>query len=113
MTDVDTSPAERLARLRSNALAELELAADTAALEHWRISHLGRRSALSTVLSGLGTLSPDERKTVGSAANSVKRDLEEAYTAREHAIRDREVAAALERERVDVTLPGRPPALGA
>ena len=56
MTDVDASPVERLAHVRSSALAELDRAADATALEQWRITHLGRRSELSTVLSGLGKL---------------------------------------------------------
>src|SRR5207302_10541136 len=73
----------------------------------------GRKSALSDLLGGMGRLAPEERRAVGSAANLVKRALEQAFAERESVVRQRELAQALERERIDVTLPGRPPALGA
>jgi phenylalanyl-tRNA synthetase alpha chain len=117
MTDTDTSPGtdwrERLDTLQSAALSQLEQAVDAAALEQWRISHLGRKSALSDLLGGLGKLSVDERRAVGSAANDIKRALEQAFVERESVIRARELTQALDRERIDVTLPGRPAALGA
>jgi phenylalanyl-tRNA synthetase alpha chain len=117
MTDTDASPATdwqaRLDDLRASAVGDLDRAGDAAALELWRVKHLGRKSALSDLLSGMGKLSPDERRVVGSTANLVKRDLEQAFAGREGTIRQRELAATLERERLDVTLPGRPPSIGA
>jgi phenylalanyl-tRNA synthetase alpha chain len=117
MTGTDASPGTdwrgRLDALQSTALTELEQTADAGGLEQWRITHLGRKSALSDLLGGLGKLSIDERRAVGSAANEVKRSLEGAFTEREASVRARELSQALERERIDVTLPGRPPALGA
>ena len=117
MTETDASPGTdwrgRLDRLQSTALSQLKQAADASGLEQWRITHLGRKSALSDLMGGLGKLGVDERRAVGAAANEVKRALEQAYMAREGAVRQRELSQALERERIDVTLPGRPPALGA
>jgi phenylalanyl-tRNA synthetase alpha chain len=117
MTDIDTGTGAdwqgRLDELRSTALGALDGTADAAALEQWRITHLGRKSALSDLLGGMGKLGPDDRRSVGSAANVVKRDLEQAFSEREAIVRRRELAEALERERLDVTLPGRPPSLGA
>jgi len=117
MTDTDASPAtdwqRRLDDLRSTAIGELDKAGDAAALEQWRITHLGRKSALSDLMGGMGKLAPDDRRAVGSAANDVKRDMEQAFSTREGQIRQRELADALQRERIDVTLPGRPPGLGA
>jgi phenylalanyl-tRNA synthetase alpha chain len=118
MTDTEASPVasdwqHRLDHLRSTAVIALESTDSAAALEQWRVTHLGRKSTLSDLLSGMGKLAPADRKFVGSAANVVKHDLEQAYSAREDVIRGRELAQNLERERVDVTLPGRPPNLGA
>ena len=116
MTETDASTGSELRRrldaVQASALSQLDMAADAAALEQWRITHLGRKSALSDVLGGMGKLSPDDRREVGSAANEVKRSLEQAFTARESAIRARELSGALERERIDVTLPGRLPEIG-
>jgi phenylalanyl-tRNA synthetase alpha chain len=117
MTETDASPGTdwrgRLDTLQSLALNQLEQAVDAGGLEQWRITHLGRKSALSDLLGGLGKLGPDERRAVGSAANEVKRTLEQAFAEREGDVRARELTQALERERIDVTLPGRPPDVGA
>jgi phenylalanyl-tRNA synthetase alpha chain len=117
MTDTEASPAadwqRRLDELRSTAVDALGGAGDAAALEQWRVTHLGRKSALSDLLGGMGKLPPDERRIVGSGANLVKRDLEQAFAERESIVRQRELSAKLERERIDVTLPGRPPGVGA
>src|SRR5437899_765307 len=104
---------EQLEQLQRDALAALEQAADASALEQWRTTHLGRRSRLSELLGGLGKLPPEERASVGQAANRVKKVLEEAFAGREATIRERELVAALERDRLDVTLPGRPAGVGA
>ncbi len=101
MTETDASPGtdwrHRLEALQSTALDQLESAREAAALERWRTTHLGRKSALSDLMGGLGKLSPDERRTVGGAANEVKRALEDAFAARESAVRAREMTQALER----------------
>ncbi|MBV9357159.1 MAG: phenylalanine--tRNA ligase subunit alpha [Chloroflexi bacterium] len=107
------SPIERLEELRRAALAQLEAADDTPALEQWHGLQLGRRSPLSEMMSGLGRLPKEERASVGQAANAVKQSLEAAYAARQSTVRARELGQALEREGIDVTLPGRRPSVGA
>ncbi|HEV7666575.1 MAG TPA: phenylalanine--tRNA ligase subunit alpha [Chloroflexota bacterium] len=114
-TDANTSTdwQQRLDEIGSRAMAELAGASDAATLEQWRVTHLGRKSALSDLMGGMGKLAPDERKIVGSTANLAKRDLEQAFVTRESDVRQRDLSASLEREQIDVTLPGRPPSMGA
>jgi phenylalanyl-tRNA synthetase alpha chain len=102
----------RLAALRERALAAVAAAPTTDALEQVRIEYLGRRGALNEVLRGLGSLPADQRPAAGQAANALKEALERALAERGAALKAAELAAALEAERIDVTLPGRPPALG-
>jgi phenylalanyl-tRNA synthetase alpha chain len=104
---------QQLESVEHAALAELEQASDASALERWRTTHLGRRSGLSDLLGGLGKLPKDERAAVGQAANRVKRALENAHSGREATLRKRELGVALERERLDVSLPGRWPGVGS
>src|SRR5918911_1286855 len=103
---------EKLAELQSRALAELERVGDLEALEDWRVQFLGGRGALRELQRGLGGPPPAERPAVGHAFNETKNRLEAAFAERQAALD----AAALERElvaqRVDVTLPGRPPGVG-
>ena len=103
---------EQLNTLEREALAALETASDSQALEQWRVTHLGRSSALSNALSDLGKLSKEQRPVVGKRGNDVKRTLETAYEAKTEAIRRAELEHAMTAGAVDVTLPGRPVARG-
>jgi phenylalanyl-tRNA synthetase alpha chain len=99
---------EALTALRARALAELDTIGTSEALEEWRTRYLGReRGELTAVLKGLGKLPPEQRKAIGQAANTVKVVLERQLEERAKTLHAAATAAALERERIDVTLPGR------
>jgi phenylalanyl-tRNA synthetase alpha chain len=92
--------------LRSRALTELSQAEDGATLDQWRIAYLGRQGAVTQVLRGLGELPPEERRTLGAAANALRGDLETALESRRGEVGRAEIAK-LEADAIDVTLPGR------
>jgi len=98
--------------LREQALAELASASAGDAVEQWRITYLGRRGALAEITRGLGGLTSEQRRTAGQAANEAMNALEGALEAHQSAARAQALTAALEAERIDVTLPGRPAVRG-
>lgn len=98
--------------LREQGLRELSAISDPQALERWRVGYLGRRGALTDALRGLSRLPAEERPAAGQAANDAKRALEAALAEREGALREQALSRDLEEERLDVTMPGRPPARG-
>jgi phenylalanyl-tRNA synthetase alpha chain len=99
---------EKLKEIEQTALAALEKVTEEAGLEAWRVSFLGRSSPLMQVFSSLGALPREERPAVGQKANEVKKALEAAFAARSEALRQAALERALNQERLDVTLPGRP-----
>jgi phenylalanyl-tRNA synthetase alpha chain len=98
---------EKLKEIEQNALSALESVKDQAALEAWRVAHLGRSSPVMGVFSRLGQLSKEERPAVGQTANKVKMALEAAYAERTEVVKAAMLAKSLEEEQLDVTLPGR------
>ncbi len=85
-------------------LKEIPLA-DERRLQELRTELLGRKAgALTEILKGLASLEPETRKSVGAAANALKRDLEAAFAARERALK----GAAAQPSGVDLTMPARP-----
>lgn len=94
--------------VKSRALTDLDSADSLERLEELRIAYLGRRGALTQVLRGLGSLPPEERRKTGAEANEAKRLLEERFSQTEQALKDSEVSGLLERDSIDVTLPGWP-----
>ena len=103
---------EELERLREAAEAELETVADTAELEAWRVTYLGKRGAVTQALRGLGKLPPEERPAAGQAANRLRVALEEAFAVRQEVLSHTALAADLAHDAIDVRLPGRPQSLG-
>ena len=103
---------DKLNEIEGTGLEAIQEVQDEAGLEAWRVTHLGRSSALMQVFSGLGELSKEERPLVGQRANEVKKALEAVFTARSGELRQQELKRSLEQERLDVTLPGRNIPLG-
>ncbi|MGQ9683908.1 MAG: phenylalanine--tRNA ligase subunit alpha [Anaerolineae bacterium] len=103
---------DQLRDMEQRALAALEQIQDLQGLEAWRVAYLGKKGELSQVLRGLGNLPPEERPRAGQAANETKERLEAAFQGRQQALQQQATQQAFAAERVDVTLPGRPPAVG-
>jgi phenylalanyl-tRNA synthetase alpha chain len=98
---------ENLNEIEQTGLDALASIQDEAALEKWRVTHLGRSSSLMQVFSSLGTLSKEERPAVGQAANQVKLALEAALAVKTDALKRSTLERSLSEEKLDVTLPGR------
>jgi phenylalanyl-tRNA synthetase alpha chain len=82
-------------------------------LERAQTSVMGRKSTFGEVQRSLGQLDEAERRDVGRRANEVRTELQAALDARREALQATERTAQLERDRVDVTLPGRRPRPGS
>lgn len=101
-----------LERIEKSALSDLEMVDDEPGLEQWRVTHLGRSSALMGIFDQMSRIPKEERPAVGRRANQVKRTLEAALEKRSTALEQAALARSLTAERLDVTLPGRPLPLG-
>jgi phenylalanyl-tRNA synthetase alpha chain len=98
---------EELEKLREESLAFLSQVSTEKEVSELRVRILGRKGSLTQLLKRLGTLSEEDRREIGRKANQVKDDLETRIEETLSLIREREKRDALEREKVDVTLPGR------
>jgi phenylalanyl-tRNA synthetase alpha chain len=104
---------DRINEILTEATAIVEAAHDTPALEAARIRYLGRKAELPNLLRGVAQLPPEQRGPTGKAANRARQQLERAIAEREAALAAQELEQRLERDRVDITLPGDPlPAIG-
>src|SRR5918998_2532857 len=100
---------ERIAELRAEAEAAIAAASTSAELEELRVRHLGRKAELPNILRGIATLPPEQRGPTGKAANQARQALEALIAQRAEELAGGELEAQLERDVVDVTLPGAPP----
>ena len=103
---------EQLANIRAQALAALDGAQDSAALDALRVKYLGKKGELTAVLKQMGKLSPEERPAMGALANEVRAALENALDRRSQQLEEQALERRLADEKVDVTIPGTAVHLG-
>ena len=101
-----------LAALRAEYLARIQ-AADDAALEAVRIDALGKQGKISALMKQLGAMSPSERQVMGPALNGLRDCVQEAIAARRGDLAEAALAAQLEAERQDASLPAWPSRIGS
>jgi len=100
--------AEKFAEVRARFDAQAQRPMDSQNWEKLRQSWLGRKSGLLTAITEnwLKSAQPELKRAVGQELNKFKAHLEETLEARRVAIESGSAAAALARERLDLSLPG-------
>jgi len=94
--------------LKNELLTLVNDAPNLAALDEVRVAALGKKGRITAMMKDLGGLSPDERRERGAALNALKDEISFALDARKAELGRAQLAARLEAERIDVTLPVRP-----
>ena len=104
---------EQIKELRQEALAALTSAVDLVQLNERKVLYLGKKGKLTALLRGMGNIPAEERPKVGRVVNELRDELESLWTDRENELLRKEQEARLQKEKIDISLPGRQPALGA
>lgn len=95
--------------IRENAFAELAGASDGKDINFLSVKYLGRKGKFTELLRNISLLAPEDRSAFGKRANEVKKELDQAFKSAKVQI---ETASLPTPGRIDVSLPGRTPALG-
>jgi phenylalanyl-tRNA synthetase alpha chain len=98
---------EKLEQLKAEALSALRDADGDDALFALRVKYLGKKGELTAILKQMGSLSEDERPAAGKIANQVRADIEAALAEKSAQFEAQGLASRLEREALDVTIPGK------
>jgi phenylalanyl-tRNA synthetase alpha chain len=103
---------QALSELVQTAAAEIDAAADLAALDAVRIAYLGKKGQLTARLKSLSDLPAEERPAAGQEINKAKQELQSRINSRREALDTAALEAKLTGDAVDVTLPGRGASIG-
>lgn len=93
-----------LASIQAEFAAALRSSNDDRDLAELKVRFLGKKGSLTGVLKGLSQLPAHERQSVGKRVNELKAHMEEALAGAQDALANRQMAARLEAEWVDVSL---------
>ncbi|MBZ4663393.1 MAG: pheS [Caloramator sp.] len=103
---------EKLQQIKEKALLKLKECQNSQELDEVRVKYLGKKGELTTILRGMGQLSPEDRPIVGKIANEVREEIEAAIEETLKEIKQREKNLRLSMETIDVTMPGRANRIG-
>ncbi len=103
---------QQLENIESVALSEIASCDSIKGLDDLRVKFLGKKGELTVILKQMGKLSAEERPVIGQLANKIRGDLENAIGTKTSEIREKEQAAKIAAESIDITLPGKPQSFG-
>lgn len=102
----------QLNKILEEAKEQLQQAASVSDVDEIRVKLLGKKGKLTEILRGMGKLSPEERKTTGQMANSVRSEIEGLLECRFADMKAAAKEAKFKLEKIDVTEPGKEVTLG-
>ena len=103
---------ERFADLSLDATPLSDAEAMLRELGELKIKHTGKKSAIADAKKLIGKVAPEERGNFGQFVQSVEKEIVSSIESAETKLNEFITNAKIERERLDVTLPGRRPCTG-
>ncbi len=95
--------------IRRQAMKDISKATDKT-IEEVRVSYLGRKGTITSILKDIKNLEPAKRPAIGQKANKLRQDIEKAIKTRIQTI---SVDTYILPDEIDVSLPGRKVHLGS
>ena len=103
---------EQLYAVKERAQQALDQATTSEELEAVRVRFAGKKGELTALLSQMGKLTPEERPVIGQIANEVRTFIDAGIRAKKATLEQAELNRRLEKEALDVTLPGKERTIG-
>ncbi len=97
---------EKLEKIKENAKESISKIQNLQELQDLKVKLLGKKSELSTILKGLGSLAAEERPKIGSFVNDVRNEIESNINEAEKRLKEKALSQKLEKEKIDITMPG-------
>lgn len=98
---------EQLTGVLAKAVTEIDSADSVKEIEAIRVSYLGKKGEITSILKGMKDVSPQQRPVIGKKANEVRDELTAVLTQKKERLEKEALQKQLESETIDVTLPGR------
>lgn len=103
---------QKLNEILESAGKEISSINDKKMLEEARVRYLGKKGIMTEVLRGMGNLSKEERPEIGRLVNEVRGEIEALLAAVGNEVEKAALASKLEKEKLDVTIPGKRRGIG-
>ena len=72
-----------------------------------KVDFLGKNGSVTGLMKGMRDVAPEDRPKIGQLVNDLRNRIEYAISVREAELKQKELAEKLDKETVDITLPGK------
>ena len=96
---------EKIENLKKEAKESIEKLQNIQELQDLKVKYLGKKSELTAMLKGLGSISAEERPKVGSLVNEVRQEIEAKINEAEKVLKEKAMEQKLNKEKIDITAP--------
>ncbi len=97
---------KKVEKLLEEAGKALDATGSLKELDEVRVRYLGKKGEVTSLLKGLGSLTPEERPAAGQAVNRARKQIEDLLAQKKVVIQNQEAERSLKDQYVDITLPG-------
>ena len=104
---------ESIEKIKQQSIEEIKNVKDSKELNDLRVKYLGKKGELTSILRGMGGLSPEERPIIGALVNVVRDEIEKNIVEKEKELKILEINTRLKDEKIDVTEPSKKVELGS
>ena len=103
---------EKIEAIKTAVMEELAKSEHLQDIQHIRVKFLGKKGELTAIMKEMKNFSKEERPKVGQLVNTARNAIEEQLKEKLEEVKAKELAAKIESEKIDITLPGRKPVTG-
>jgi len=102
-------PEKEIKDIGNSFFEEISKLSDERALYAVKVKYVGRNGILTKILKNLKNISSEQRKLIGPLANNLRQEIENAFEKRKKELSEQ---IDWEKEKLDVTLPGKKVEIG-
>ena len=99
---------ETILQVRAEIEKDLQTIQDSSSLEEFRLKHMVKKGTMQGLIDSMRSVPKEEKPAIGKVLNELRQFMEEHFEIARQAIEKKDTGV----EAIDVTLPGRIPAIG-
>ena len=103
---------DKIEAIKTAVMEELAKSEHLQDIQDIRVKFLGKKGELTAIMKEMKNFSKEDRPKVGQLVNTARNAIEEQLKAKLEEVKAKELAAKIESEKIDITLPGRKPVTG-
>ncbi len=104
---------EKFNEIKKRVADELTSISSVRELNDLKVKYVGKSGEVTSLLRGMKDIAPEMRSSFGKMVNDLKEEVLAFIGAKETELKDKEIKEKYEKERVDITLPGKKEKIGS